>query len=63
MIREQNKSPIAVVGRTLARDAMLLARVAAPEDAAVARRIAEALKDPARVARLIGEVDSVQIPA
>jgi hypothetical protein len=28
-----------------------------------ARRIAAALKDPARVARLIGEADSVQIPA
>jgi len=63
MKREQSKSPIAVVGRTLSRDAILLARVAAPEDAAVARRIAAALKDPARVARLIGEGESVQIPA
>ncbi len=62
MKREHSKS-IAVVGRTLARDAMLLARVAAPEDADVARRIAAALKDPARVARMIGEADSVQIPA
>lgn len=48
-------TPMAVVGRTLARDARLLARVAAPEDAEVARQFERALKDPARVERFLSD--------
>lgn len=55
MSAKRINTPIAVVGRTLARDAVLLARVASPEDADVARRLAAALKDPQRVARFLDE--------
>jgi len=44
---------IEVVGRTLAQDARLLARVASPLDAEVATACARALRDPERVRRLI----------
>ena len=44
---------IEAVGRTLAQDARLLARVAAPEDAQIAMACARALRDPERVRRLI----------
>jgi hypothetical protein len=63
-MRGAAKSPIVVVGRALSRDAVLLARVAAPDDAEIARRIARALKDPARVAQFIGEPEiGNQVPA
>lgn len=65
-MRETRKTmintPAAIVGRTLARDAVLLARVAAPEDAEVARRLASALRDPARVERFLAD-DSRRSPA
>jgi len=63
MRREQSRTPIAVVGRTLARDAVLLARVASPEDADVARRLAAALKDPQRVERFLNEDQRQPVPA
>lgn len=44
---------IEAVGRTLAQDARLLARVASPEDAKIATACARALRDPERVRRLI----------
>jgi NhaP-type Na+/H+ or K+/H+ antiporter len=44
---------IEAVGRTLAQDARLLARVASPEDATIATACARALRDPERVRRLI----------
>jgi hypothetical protein len=51
--KQQSAEPLAVVGRVLSRDASMLARVAAPADADAARLVAKALRDPARVARLI----------
>ena len=46
------------VGQALSTDATLLARVASPADAVIARAIARALRDPERVARLVeGLVD------
>ena len=51
--KQRSTEPLAVVGRTLSRDAAMLARVAAPADAVAARAVAVALRDPARVARLV----------
>ena len=56
-------TPAAIVGRTLARDAVLLARVAAPEDAEIARQFAAALKDPERVARFLADDRRKTVPA
>jgi hypothetical protein len=53
MKTKKTNTPSAIVGRTLARDAVLLARVAAPDDAEIARKFALALRDPERVARLL----------
>lgn len=46
-------TPFGIVGRTLSRDATMLAKIAAPDDAVVARACAVALRDPERVARLL----------
>ena len=51
--KQRSSEPLAVVGRVLSKDASMLARVAAPADAAAARAVAVALRDPARVARLV----------
>jgi len=45
---------ITVVGRLLAREARMLAKVADDADGAAARRIAELLSDPKRLARVLG---------
>ena len=55
--RVEDVTPAAVVGRSLSRDALMLARVAAPEDGAVARRIAAALRRPERVRKMIEGIE------
>ena len=56
--RSREKSAFGIVGRTLSRDAVMLSKVTAPEDAKVARAIAVALRDPQRVRALVDGIMS-----
>ncbi len=53
MAEENVNHPLSIIGNILSKEARMLARAAAPDDAVAARALARALRDPERVARLV----------